>query len=45
MGNRDIVLTVIVLLAIGWLFFSNYHKSSKEEKKPATIEHVQPLVK
>lgn len=45
MANRDIVLSIIVLLGIGWLFFANYNKSTKPEAKPATIEHVKPLAK
>jgi hypothetical protein len=42
MKNREIIVTVIVLLGIGWLFFANYNKTAKTDKKPATIEHVQP---
>lgn len=42
MKNREIVIAVIVLLGIGWLFFANYNKSAKDDKKPATIERVQP---
>lgn len=45
MANRDIVLTILVLLGIGWLLFENYHAAPKEEPKPATIEHVKPIAK
>ncbi len=38
MANRDIVLTIIVLLGIAWLLFENYHKGPTEAPKPKTVE-------
>lgn len=43
MKRREIIITVIVLLGIGWLFYENYTRS--QQPKPATVEHVKPVTK
>lgn len=39
MANRDIILTIIVLLGIAWLLFENYHREPTQPPKPKTTEH------
>ncbi|MCE5293277.1 MAG: hypothetical protein LLF94_01520 [Chlamydiales bacterium] len=45
MANRDIIFSIIVLAAIGWLLFENYSRSSKPDVKPVPVETVKPIAK